>query len=62
MGGRRRKTRREIYAQNAQKADDKFMTNCQQYQSEKTCAKTLDKQKQKCYNMQAVKQWPNKGD
>ena len=35
-------------------SDAKFMTKCQEFQSEKTYKKPLDKRKRKCYNMQAV--------
>ena len=37
----------------AQKCDDIFMTNCRRLQSAKSCQNILDKQKQKCYNVQA---------
>ena len=35
-------------------SDAKFMTKCQEFQSEKTYKNPLDKRKRKCYNMQAV--------
>ena len=33
------------------------MTNCRRLQSAKSCQKILDKQKQKCYNVQADHEW-----